>query len=417
MRFLSVYAISILLLFAVKVDAQNVEVRGSLRGWVRGFTRSPNKIDLAESKLKLELLSTSGENIAFLTRCYFTHNGSDNQDIEIDFKQAYIDYYSDRLSFRIGRQIITWGKADEISPTDILNPQDLSNILEDKIIRKIGLFAVKLDWYFHDFELETVWKPEFKPMELPASDSKWNFKPAGIPEAPRLYPSNLEIGQTDLALKVSRTFSNFDLALSYFIGLDHLETNEIVYDSNTDQYRLIQQNYYRTEMLGAAFAGSIGSVGIWGETAYFLTKDDEGRDPLIKNPYLQCVIGSDYTFTNGIKVNAQYIQEFITRIDSGAERDMEEANFSRLGIVMPLQQALTTRIGKSFGSGEAHSIEFFMIYDLKDDGFLLSPKLVFSPEDALVFEVGTALFGGDNNSLFGRFSANDVVYLKCTFSF
>ena len=143
-----------LLIFSMiaEVRAQTVEIRGSLRGWLRGFSASPNKIDLAQTRLKLELLSAPGKNIAFLARSYFTHHGltqssgNGGSGVDVNLQEAYIDYYSDLLSVRFGRQIMAWGKADEINPTDILNPQDMSNILEDKIIRKTGLFAVKANW-------------------------------------------------------------------------------------------------------------------------------------------------------------------------------------------------------------------------------------------------------------------------------
>ena len=60
-----------------------------------------------------------------------------------------MDYYTDFVDIRFGKQLISWGKADEINPTDILNPQILSNITEDKIIRKIGLLSLKTDWKFY----------------------------------------------------------------------------------------------------------------------------------------------------------------------------------------------------------------------------------------------------------------------------
>jgi hypothetical protein len=57
------------------------------------------------------------------------------------------------------------------------------------------------------------------------------------------------------------------------------------------------------------------------------------------------------------------------------------------------------------------------IYDAKHPGFMFTPKLIYSPEDAVSVEVGGAFFGGETESLFGRFKENDEVYVKGTYSF
>jgi len=414
-----------LLIFSMiaEVRAQTVEIRGSLRGWLRGFSASPNEIDLAQTRLKLELLSAPGKNIAFLARSYFTHHGltqssgNGGSRVDVNLQEAYIDYYSDLLSVRFGRQIMAWGKADEINPTDILNPQDMSNILEDKIIRKTGLFAVKANWLFNDFNLETIWKPLFKPMTLPAPGSRWGLFPmtTGTQPPPEILPGH-ELDETEWAVKLSRTISMFDISVSWFDGWDNIPTTATLPDSSgeLEPHHLL---FHRTRMIGAEFAGSIGSVGIWNETAYFSTSDHEGKDPLVKNPYIQTVIGSDYTFGCGLKVNIQFVQEFLLMIDNDAERDAEEAVISKLGIGMPLQQALTGRIAMPFGFGETHSVELFGIYDIKENGLMLGPRLMLSPEEAVKLEVGAVILGGDDGSMFGRMDGNDNLYVKFTYSF
>ena len=216
-----------------EITAQTYELRGSLRGWVRGFTHSPYEIDLTESRLKLELLSTWGENTAFHTRTFLTHNDNDNSGVKIDLKQAYIDYYTDLVNIRIGKQIMTWGKADEINPTDVLNPQSLSNILEDKIDRKIGLFALKSNLFFWDYNLEIIWKPEFKPIQLPNIGSSWDFSGASVnPMLPPYvypvddYPGN-GIDETEWAFSLSKTISMYDFSLHWFDGWENILSKKL----------------------------------------------------------------------------------------------------------------------------------------------------------------------------------------------
>ena len=61
-------------------------------------------------------------------------------------RQAYVEYTRGRFQINIGRQIVAWGRADRLNPTDNLSPRDLpalvSRIDEDRI--GIDALAVKL---------------------------------------------------------------------------------------------------------------------------------------------------------------------------------------------------------------------------------------------------------------------------------
>ncbi|MDP8206707.1 MAG: hypothetical protein P9L92_08610 [Candidatus Electryonea clarkiae] len=389
------------------VSSQSYELRGSLREFVKVFSQSPNEVDLSETRFKLEFLSAHGENSAFKAKSYYIYDGL-NKKGTWDFQEAYIDYYSSYLDVRVGRQVIAWGKADEINPTDILNPQNLSNMTENKSIRKIGLLSTKTELKLYDFILEGIWKPEFDNMKLPPMDSRWAFFTIpGLEELPEPeYPQN-RIQDTEWAFKLSRTVSLFDLSVSYFDGWDNMVTPVMTFNPTSQQIEMDRLKFFRTKMIGADFAGSIASFGIWGEAAYFNTDEN---DPLVKNPYLQYVLGTDYTFGYNITLNVQYFQEM-------NETEADKEITSKLGVGMPLQQAASFRVNRDFGYGEAHSIELFGYYDIKESGLLLQPKLILSPEDAFDVETGVIVFAAEEESLFGRFEENNQVYIKCTYSF
>ncbi|NOZ04268.1 MAG: hypothetical protein GXO92_06640, partial [FCB group bacterium] len=93
-------------------------------------------------------------------------------------------------------------------------------------------------------------------------------------------------------------------------------------DINTDLV------YPEVKVVGGDFAGSIGSVGVWGEGALTYPKkvpmttitpsfvapgqmDTTQTTALDDKPYLKYILGGDYTFKNGIYVNTQYIRGFI----------------------------------------------------------------------------------------------------------
>ena len=123
--------------------------------------------------------------------------------------------------------------------------------------------------------------------------------------------------------------------------------------------------YRNSQMIAFDFATQVFDFGFWGEAGYFYTEDVASNDPFIKNPYIQYVVGTDYTFPGDIQVNVQFFQEIVTNIESDSEQETEDEQFSRLGFSIPLKQALTCRIGKSFGEGDANSIDVFVLYDLE----------------------------------------------------
>lgn len=400
-------------------NAQTYEIRGSVREWIGVFNQSPNEIDLSETRLKLELLYTPSftDNAAFYVKNYYTYDGLEKNG-SWNLQEAYMDYYTDLVDVRFGKQVIAWGKADELNPTDVLNPQNLSNFTESKSVRKVGLSALKADWKFHDFILESIWKPEYDNTKFPAPDSRWAFfSIPGLDSLPEpVYPEN-NLENTEWALKLSRTISMFDFSISYFDGWDHTPTSELKFNPVTEEMELESPNFKRTKMIGADFAGSVRSVGIWGEGAFFQTEDVDGTDSSIKNPYFQYVIGADYTFGYNINVNVQYFQEVITKIDNDAEKEAEEAIISKLGLGMSLQQGVSSRIEKKFGEGDVHSVALFSIYDIKNQGILLQPRLTLSLTGALDVEIGMIIFDGEDKSIFGTFNDNDECYLKSTYSF
>lgn len=156
----------------------------------------------------------------------------------VELDEAYVRYSRKRWDFKAGILKVQWGKLDEFNPVDNLNPQDFSKYVTfKKIDRKIGVPMVKLDVFppVLDLTVEAVWVPVFVPYRMPRSGEKW-FPPifyipqsvdVGIPGIPRvrihenvpepdLPPGTFENSQA--ALRVSRTFRNVDVALSFFHG-------------------------------------------------------------------------------------------------------------------------------------------------------------------------------------------------------
>ncbi|MCK5218133.1 hypothetical protein KAR10_01345, partial [bacterium] len=88
----------------------------------------------------------------------------------LDFREAYIDFHKifiDNLELRVGRQIIAWGTADKLNPTNNINPDDLEDIMD--FGRKLGTNAVNMTCYIGEFSMAAVYVPIFTPAVLPSA--------------------------------------------------------------------------------------------------------------------------------------------------------------------------------------------------------------------------------------------------------
>jgi hypothetical protein len=59
-------------------------------------------------------------------------------DVRGELREAFVTVTSGPLEVRAGRQIIAWGRADGINPTDNLTGQDLTLLAPDDSDRRLG---------------------------------------------------------------------------------------------------------------------------------------------------------------------------------------------------------------------------------------------------------------------------------------
>lgn len=66
-------------------------------------------------------------------------------------REGYVEWESGDWSLRVGRQILAWGRADRINPTDTLSPRDFTALVAEDEEQRLGIDAVRLR---HDFNPE-----------------------------------------------------------------------------------------------------------------------------------------------------------------------------------------------------------------------------------------------------------------------
>ncbi len=350
----------------------------------------------------------------------------------LDFREAYVDFYkilSDNLELRVGRQRIAWGTADKLNPTDNINPDDLEDIMD--FGRKLGTNAVKMTYYLGEFTLTAVYVPIFTPAVLPSQDWASTLSPPfSLPEGMLvenfsdaiILPENNSGESSMAAVRIGGNLFNYDVSISYFYGRDDLPlVNQVgITPAGLTSVNVNAEMIYpRMQVIGLDLAGAIGKIGIWAEGAAFLPEEIEmltdlsalgmGVQPSIAleaESYFKYVVGGDYTFKNGLYINAQYLHGFIH------ERDKDD-----------LGDYLMAGIEKKFFNDEL-KVMLGLGGEIKDfnaweDNYaiMIFPELSYYPVDNTEIILGAYLIDGKDTTNFGKVKKNDEVYLKFKYSF
>ncbi len=350
----------------------------------------------------------------------------------LDFREAYVDFYkilSNNLELRVGRQRIAWGTADKLNPTDNINPDDLEDIMD--FGRKLGTNAVKMTYYLGEFNVTAVYVPIFTPAVLPSQDWASALSPPFTLPAGMLVENFKDViilpennpGESSMAaVRIGGNLFNYDASISYFYGRDDLPlVNQVgITPAGLTSVNVNAEMIYpRLQVIGLDLAGAIGKVGIWAEGAAFLPEEIKmltdlsalgmGVQPSIAldaEPYFKYVVGGDYTFKNGLYINAQYLHGFI-----------HERGKDNLG------DYLMAGIEKKFYNDEL-KVMLGLGGEIKDfsaweDNYaiMIFPEVSYYPVDNTEIILGAYLIDGKDTTNFGKVKNNDELYLKLKYSF
>jgi len=342
----------------------------------------------------------------------FNYN-SLNDNLDINLRQAYFDIYFDVFDLRIGKQQIIWGKADGVFITDVISPRDLSDfILPEFEEIRIGINAVKLDYYLGNSTIEAVWIPTFQPTIMPDSNSIWYPQMPEFPIQSTIEPPN-EVGnklsESEMAMKYSYLGSALDFEfMAAYMWDDNPAMYIIPYFTQGNPLPdslIIQPEYHRLPMVGASFGKSFLGAVIRGEGAYYFDKkfsaEDFSVNGIKEKDYAHYLLGYDHNWFD-MNVSFQFIQEYILDYEDDIRND-EFSNFA------------TFLVAKTF-LNETLELSLFSYYGIDNEDALLRPKLSYDISDGFNFLIGTDIFIGDKGD-FGQYNENDLGYLKVRYDF
>ena len=294
-------------------EAAASEVSGSLRldGW-----SSTRTLDDRRGVTTLSLWMKGGAPLGRHLAVYaegwtgYPHLGRERA-VSGMLREAYVDLSLGPLAVRAGKQILVWGRADAINPTDNLSPRDFTLLVPEDDDQRFGAAAVKAALYVGSMSLTAVWLPDFEPYVVPIP----SFPPGVMARESR--PSAAR-SLTEGAVRVEQTGLAVDWSLSYFDGYDRVPNLGVDATATpaAPVTTFIGLFHPRIRVVGADAATVVGRYGLRAEAAYTFTADERGDEPQIRNPFLRAVLGGDRTFQEYLNLNVQYVLQVVTRFHS-----------------------------------------------------------------------------------------------------
>lgn len=389
----------------------NIRFNGFVRNYTGVLTNEAGDLSILQNTFNLNF-SSRGDKVAFNVNPYLYHYT--DRELELGLREAYMDMYFNNFDLRVGKQQIIWGKAEGVFITDVVAPKDLREfLLPDFDEIRMGITALKLNYYFGNSTLEAVWTPVFTPTQMPESGSIWQPQ-MDFPALVSFDHSRSEIDpslkNSEVYLRFSTMASGFDYELvgGYFWYDDPAMHTIRHFDPQTQQLAslTLMPEYHRVTMAGGSISTPIGPFLLRAEGAYYSGRYFQTTNPMVqagklKKDNLHYMAGLDYNLW-GITLSAQFIQEYILDYEAGMQND-------------ELDNTMTFMAKKDF-LREKLWIELFSYIGINNEDALIRPKVTYNFADGFELLGGANIFLGDNGR-FGQYKDNDMLYVKLKYSF
>jgi hypothetical protein len=394
-----------LLIAALILNAQIIH-HGFVRTYLGALTDRDGEYSVLQNTFDWKLDYGKGD-VALYVNPVFDYNALNN-NLDITLRQAYMDIYFDNFDLRIGKQQIIWGKADGVFITDIISPRDLSEfILPDFEEIRIGINALKFDYYLGNSTFEVVWIPIFQATITPDENSIWAPEMQEFPVPTAYYSQNYDSGnklsESEFALKYSYLGSVIDFELMAAYMWDDNPAMHIYLQP--DMTLLIKPEYHRLPLAGASFSKAVGGAVVRGEGAYYFEKRFSAEDFTVngikEKDYAHYLIGYDHNWFD-VNISFQFIQEYILDYEDDIKNDEFISTATFFFIKTFLRETL--------------ELNLFSYYGINNEDALLRPKIVYDFADGFEVQLGANIFVGDEGN-FGQYDKNDMIYTKLKLSF
>ena len=387
-------------------------ITGSLRA---GYWSSNRRLDdetnigVGSAWLKLDKKLESG--IGLFAEGYLVSEdvfGDSHEESRL--REGYVEGRRGNFDYRVGKQIIAWGRADRFNPTDNLTPRDSTLLAADIDEDRFGSLAAKGSWNFDAAtSLTGIWIPQFQPNVIPIAARNGVVFQENVPDSNRQW-----------ALKLDQSGKAIDWSVSWFDGFDL--NADISPGPLTPAGQVVTLDHHRIQVLGADAATTRGSYRFAVEGAYVRTEDPDGTNPYIKNPFFYGVVGVERDYPDNFTV---IVQGFVRQVTNYSDPESIADPVARAIAVQQAvinnqydrtQDGLSLRIDKKWFN-ETLEAEFAAITLLNREGYFLRPRVIYMWSDSIKIIAAYDYYKGTDKTIYGLLERNKALYSELRWYF
>jgi hypothetical protein len=392
-------------------SSNSVDITGFARNYTGILTGGDNGYSIIQNTFNISF-EKRDQRVGFRVNPYLYQYF--DRDLEPGLREAWLDLRFNKFDVRLGKQQIIYGKAEGVFITDVVSPKDLSEfLLPDFDEIRMGVTAAKVNYYIGNSTLEAVWVPVFTPTRMPEAGSIWSpVMPFPVDPIFDYSTSSIDpnLGNSELFLRFSSISSRIDFEVvggSFWSDDPAMHVTRHI-DPVTMQLTslTVRPEYHRLSMGGASFSLPAGPLVIRGEGGYYSGRRFQTGDPavpgaVLEKDYLHYMVGIDYTLA-GVRLSAQFIQEYILNYEEGLLNDEFENTMTFLARKDFLRERLW--------------VDLFVYTGLNKHDALIRPKVSYALADGFEIQAGANIFTGTEGR-FGQYNDNSMVYAKFKYSF
>jgi hypothetical protein len=385
-----------------------------------------------------------------------TFNGFNGQytrgELDPRLHELFLAFYFERFDLRIGQQRLAWGRADFISPNDVLNARDARDpFVGEQELRVTPTLLVRGDVDLGFGSLQAVISPVFVPDRFDVYGSNWAALQPGAPTGLRglvnlldrstdpslqsgvqtlLQATHLpqaDLTQPSAGTRFAWSAGGIDVSHYYQYGFDGpflvIAPDLAMTLANTDFGRVgltdlqpflraidegrhpLQATYVRRHHVGLDAVTTLGPFAIRVDTALqstrvFFQRDFQG----VKSPAFRGVLSVEYQ--TGEPDKTLLLELLYQRVLSRLQAPLLFYVRDTVGVAFLLRWPLFDRF----------SADLRVVEGLQPWSTVLQPQLN-AKFDALVLSLGSLWLDGARGSFGDYFRRNREIYIKGKYSF
>jgi len=369
------------------------------------------------------------------------------KDVATTLRDAFVELTAGDHVFSAGKETITWGKLDDDSILDIINPEDYKILfLIDKQERKIPELMFRYDYNFNSSQIEAIVMPVFQASKFRFFGNDWALfdhlievtQDSSAPPLAKTFVNAIRVEDNDqlsdnsfenvqFGLRFRSRVQDIDYDVYYMNIYNRLPTlrektptgnivKQFLYDPTANNLEnlvaaapsaedlTLVSEHPRIHTIGFDMETIVGQCGVRGEAAIFLDK-----------PYLRrdfSYVTKD-TFSFGFAVDHMTANNLYLKV--GGREDVI-FSYEDLFAQERYTHTIISRISKEFSRGKLiFSVDGAYNFSLGDS--MVNPKITYKFNNGLDISVGTFVMEGDPATTYGRYADKDLVYLEAIFKF